>query len=208
MKFNAIIFDFDGVIIDSERLKFNDLKTLLKKRGLKLPNSRFKEMIGKKTKYFLINEFEGKLTNKQIEYIITERNRLAHNYALIKGVKSFIRFLKNRKIKLGLATGTKRAIVSKVIKDYGINDFSFKVTGEEFKRSKPNPEVYKKAIQKSKTDINKIAVIEDSVAGVKSAKKAGLYCIAITTNQTKNELKEADLIVNSFGKLRNELDTL
>ena len=203
MKINTIIFDFDGVIVDSERLKFKDLKNLLKKRGLNLSDSFFKEMIGKKTKYFLINKFGDKLTNKQIEKIVAERNKYAHNYKPIPGVKSFIDYLKKNKFKLGLATGSRKNVVNKNINNLGIkNKFSFKVTGEEFKHSKPSPEVYKKAIRKSKDPANKIAVIEDSVAGVKSAKRAGLYCIAITTNQNKKELKGADLIVNSFKEIK------
>lgn len=207
MQFNTIIFDFDGVVVDSERLKFKDLKTLLQKKGIKLSNSSFKEMVGKKTNFFLSSKFGSKLTDKQIREIVNERNKLIHNYKSIPGVKSFIDYLKKKKIRLGLATGTKKALVNKIMKKIGIkNKFSFAITGENFKHSKPNPEVYKKAIKKSKVAPNKTAVIEDSVAGVRSAKKAGLYCIAITTNQNKKDLKEADLVVNSFDNLKKQFE--
>lgn len=211
MKFNTIIFDFDGVIVDSERSKFNNLKVLLKKRGVKLPSSYFKEMVGKKTNYFLSSKFKSSLTNKQIKEIVNERNtsqlKSVNQYSKpIIGVKSFISYLKKNKFRLGLATGTKITLVNKIMNSIGINDkFLFKVTGEEFRHSKPDPEVYKKAINKSKVKSNKIAVVEDSVAGIKSAKKAGLYCIAITTNQTRRELKNADLVVNSFNEIKKYL---
>lgn len=204
----AVIFDFDGVIVDSERAKFKILKKLLKKENVALKQKYFKHMVGMKTKPFLKTYFKNKLSNDQIDRIYRERT----NYQLknlkryskpIKGIKSFIEFLLKNRVKIGLATGSKKEVVNKTLNKIGLkNKFSFKVTGEQFKTSKPNPEVYNKAIKKSKVSKKEIMAIEDSAAGIKSAKKAGLMCVGITTSQPKKELKKADIVVNSFDEIK------
>ncbi|MDP4011990.1 MAG: HAD-IA family hydrolase [Candidatus Nanoarchaeia archaeon] len=207
----AIIFDFDGVIVDSEKAKFETLKKLLKKEKVILNKICFRYMVGMKTKPFLKKYFKKELSNEQINNIYSERERyqlqnLKKYSKPIKGVKNFIGFLKNNHIKIGLATGSKKEVVNKILNEIGMkNKFDFKVTGEQFKTSKPNPEVYNKAIKKSKTSKKEIMAIEDSAAGIKSAKGAGLFCVGITTSQSKKELKRADLIVNSFNQIQKKL---
>lgn len=213
-RLNAFIFDLDGVIIDSERTKFIRLGGLLKKRGIFLSKSYFKKLVGRKTSTFLYKNFKSKLSREQIETILKARreDQLKHIrlYAkIIPGVKRFIRLLKKRNFKLGLATGTKHKIVDKVLKLHGLgNYFQVLVTGEDFKSSKPDPGVYIIALKRLKLPKNKVAVIEDSVAGVIAAKKAGLFCIAITTTQTRNQLRCADLVVDSFEDLRKTFELL
>ncbi|MBU1205290.1 MAG: HAD family phosphatase [Nanoarchaeota archaeon] len=207
----AIIFDFDGVLVNSEWVKFNCLTILLKKRGLHLFTGDFKIMVGLKTSVFLSKKFKDKLSQNQIEEISKERQKdqLRHVrlYAKpIPGVKQFICQLQRRKLELCLATGTQRKIVNNILGLIGLkNAFHVMVTGEEFKSSKPDPEVYILSLKKLGVPRRDVIVIEDSAAGVAAAKKAGLYCIAITTTQTKSELKEADLVVPSFRKLKNAL---
>lgn len=205
MKISTVIMDFDGVVIDSEREKFNYLKTTLKSEGVNLKKEYFKKMIGMKTSQFLRKYFKSRLSKNKINEI-SEKRRKAQlknylNLKLIKGVKSFISFLKSKGIKRGLATGTKEGLVNKVSKRNNLK-FTFKVTGGDFKYSKPNPEVYKKAIKISKTSKKQILVVEDSPAGIISAKRAGLYCVAITTSMNKKYLKGADVIVNSFADIK------
>ena len=207
----AIIFDFDGVIVNSECVKFNRLAILLKKRGLHLFQNDFKIMVGTKTSAFLSKRFKDKLSQDQIEAISKERQKdqLKHVrlYAKpIPGVKQLIRQLQRKKLKLCLVTGTQRKIVNNLLELIGLkNAFHVMVTGEEFKSSKPDPEAYVLSLKKLGVPRRDVIVIEDSAAGVAAAKKAGLYCIAITTTQTKSELKEADLVVTSFRKLKNDL---
>ena len=207
----AIIFDFDGVLVNSEWVKFNRLAILLKKRGLHLFTGDFKIMVGLKTSAFLSKRFKDKLSQDQIGEISKERRKdqLSHMQLYAKPVpevKQFIRQLQRRKLELCLATGTQLKIVNNILGLIGLkNVFHVMVTGEEFKTSKPDPEVYTLSLKKLGVPRRDVIVIEDSTAGVAAAKKAGLYCIAITTTQTKSELKEADLVVSSFRKLKDAL---
>ncbi len=211
MGIKAAILDFDGVIVDSEKAKFESLKTLLKAKGIILKSKDFPDMVGKKTKLFLKEKFEKELSDKAIEAIEKKRRdyqmkHLKKYCKPIPGAKECIKFLKRNNLKLCLATGTKRMVVNKVIKMLGLKSyFDAFVTGEEFKSSKPNPGVYRIAIKKLKIPKKHIIVIEDSAAGVMSAKKAGLKCIAITTTQRKKQLKRADIIVSSFKNMKKHL---
>lgn len=205
----AVIFDLDGVIIDSERTKFRRLGLLLKKRGLRLSKRDFAGFVGMKTSAFLSAKFKGRLSTREIAAIAEERRkdqmRHLRLYAKpIPGAQQFIRLLKNRKVQLCLATGTQRPLVKRVLHLLGLEQaFRILVTGEEFASSKPEPEVYHLAVKKLRLPKTHILVTEDSAAGVSAAKKAGLYCAAITTTQSAHELRAADVQVRSFAELRN-----
>lgn len=205
---HIIIFDFDGVIIDSERIKFKRLRHFLKRKGLILLENDFTQMVGKKTGLFLKERFGDVLTNKQIRTLAENRrmDQLLHIKKYCKpipGIKSFIHSLKKKGVRLCLATGTNRKIVQKVLQLIGFsNMFDTIVTGEEFTSSKPDPEIYNLTIKKLGTPRKNIFVIEDSAVGILAAKRAGLHCIAITTTQNKSDFKNADVIVHSFEELK------
>jgi len=205
---HVIIFDFDGVIVDSERIKFKHLRPFLKRKGLILLKNDFTQMVGKKTGVFLKERFGDVLANKQIKTLVEARRRdqLIHIKEYCKpipGIKSFIHSLKKKGIRLCLATGTNRKIVQKALQLLGFsNMFDTIVTGEEFTSSKPDPEIYNLAIKKLSTPRKNISVIEDSAVGILAAKRAGLNCIAITTTQSRLDLKNADVIVHSFEELK------
>ncbi len=205
---HAIIFDFDGIIVDSERVKFRRLRPFLKRKGLILLKNDFTQMVGKKTGLFLKERFGDILTNKQIRILAKARRRdqLLHIKKYCKpipGIKSFIHSLKEKGIRLCLATGTNRKIVQKALQLLGFsNMFDTMITGEEFTRSKPDPEIYNLAIKRLNIPRKDIFVIEDSAVGILAAKRAGLHCIAITTTQNKSDLKNADVIAHSFEELK------
>jgi len=204
---SAVIFDFDGVIVGSERMRFSQLKRLLRPKNLYLKKSDFKNMVGKRTTAFLKERFGKKLTLKEVIEIAENRRveelvYLKKHTKLISGVKPLIKLLRTRGIKLAVATGSRRKIVNTVLRRSGLlNYFDVLITGEDFESSKPNPEVYKLALAKLKTSAKNTVVIEDSPAGVLAAKRAGISCIAITTTQPKMNLKKADIVANSFKEI-------
>lgn len=207
----AIIFDFDGVIVNSERVKFERLKQMLVKRRLTLKESDFPQMVGKKTGAFLKERFGKQLSANEIREIeqVRRKDQLLHlkEYMRpIRGAVYFVRDMKKKNIRICLATGTSRSIVQKTLKQLKLNTaFDEIVTGEEFASSKPNPEVDNLARKKLNVARKDVLVIEDSPAGVSAAKRAGLRCFAITTTQTRTQLAEADLIVTSFNELRQHI---
>lgn len=214
MNIRAVIFDFDGVIINSEHVKFERLRPLLRAHNITLKKRDFSDMIGKKTSAFLKEKFHHNLSLNEIAKISLSRRKdhlknIQEYSKPISGVKKFVRFLQKKKLKLCIATGTSRSIVKKTLRAIQLqNCFGVFVTGEEFKSSKPNPEVFKLAINKLNISQKHIVVVEDSIAGVNAAKKAGLWCAAITTTYQKKDLKRADLVVNSFKELQEKVQKM
>lgn len=206
----AVIFDFDGVIVESEKEKFNVLNKLLKPYKLSIKKKDFQRMVGKKTPAFL-KEYFGDRIDDEASLSIEEKRRgllikSIEKTKPVKGVKEFIKFLKSEGLKLCIATGTKKPIVIKILKIFDLSGiFDEFVTGEDFKTSKPDPEVYRIAIQRLNMPVQDLLAIEDSVAGVSSAKGAGIRCVGITTTQKKSDLDHADIVVKSFAELRKIL---
>ncbi len=120
MTTKAVIFDFDGIIVDSERVKFKRLSLLLKTYNVILKKNDFRAMIGKKTGAFLKQKFSSSLSSKEMAAISRARRKdQTKNIRLysrpITGVKRFIGFLHQKKLLICIATGTKRSIVKKTL---------------------------------------------------------------------------------------------
>jgi len=121
------------------------------------------------------------------------------NLKLIKGLKDFLNFLKQKKMSVHIATGSSREFVLSILKKNNILQyFSEIITGDEIKESKPNPKVYLE-LKKRVLDKN-IIVIEDSPAGVESAKKANLFVIGLGKNLNADiEFESYDEIIKYFS---------
>lgn len=206
-KIKAIIFDFDGVIINSERKKFNQLKRILRKEGIKLRESHFKRMIGKKTEQFLKECFRDELSQRRISEIVAKRrNELRRHPAkygtMIAGTRKIILKL-SKKYDLAIATGTEKRIVTILLKRMKLNKaFKVIITGNDVKESKPNPAVYRKALTRLHVKSKNAVVVEDSPAGILAAKRAGVKdTIALTTTQPPSAFAAGSRIVSSLSKI-------
>ena len=164
----GILFDFDGVIVDTESKKFEDIRKILVKHGLILKSSDFQSFIGKKTDFFLRKKFPS-LSEEALQQIVKERRYLQfrnlQRYELIYGIKALLKYLKLKKYILALVTGSKKDFVNKLLKVNRISEyFKLIITGEEFKSSKPNPECYFKVCSDF-PNLKKIG-FEDSLMGI------------------------------------------
>jgi beta-phosphoglucomutase-like phosphatase (HAD superfamily) len=200
----AIIFDFDGVVVDTETAKFKELQNILKHRGLVLKKKDFKDMIGKKTGAFLSMKFPQMHESEINRIVDVRRRRLLSNFngELIPGIKRLLGFIKSRKVRITLTTGSTKKIVEKILQAKGIKGFfDLIVTGEDFKQSKPSPECYEKTLERLKLSPSEVIVIEDAIAGIKAAKSAKCTVWGITTYLNKRELREADKKFTSHIKI-------
>jgi HAD superfamily hydrolase (TIGR01509 family) len=207
----AVILDFDGIIVDSERGKFAWLKRVLGGMGYELHDEDFARMAGKKTAAFLRQHFGNQISDSEAQKIRRswnkERIRNLGKYSKpIRGIIPFIKMLHEKGISVCLATGTDRTIARKTLRKLGIaHDFEAVITGKECARSKPDPRVCLLAVKALRVPKKDVLVIEDSAAGVLAAKRAGLRCAAITTTQSATQLKHADWVFESVRELRQKL---
>jgi putative hydrolase of the HAD superfamily len=206
----AVIFDFDGVIVDSETKKFNDLKNLLRDFNYNLNDSSFKKMIGKKTGFFLRQEFPN-ISEENIDEISRKRRVLELNnpsLKLILGIKKLLEFLKSKKIKIAITSGTKKQIIKLVLKNNKLEDyFDLIVGGEDFKKSKPSPECFLIALNNLELKPSEAIIIEDSVSGIDAGKDSGAIVFGIETYFKKNQLKKADKIFENHCDLLYYLES-
>jgi len=202
----CVIFDFDGVIVDTEHKKFKDLKRIMKEKGINVNSSLFKLFTGQKRGFFLKKYFP-ELTEYKINQILIKLREL-DNYIesveLVKGIKKLLIFIKSKKIKTGIATGSLRDTVEKTLKKFKIDSFfDFIVSGDEINISKPNPIILKYALKKYNIDNKKTIVIEDSPAGIEAAKRAELFTIGLGTYFNKRELSESDIFFRNHDEVFN-----
>lgn len=178
----AIIFDFDGVIVESELEKFFNVKNLLSSHKYHLKDEALSRFVGKKTADFLKEEYPD-MPEHILESIVNVRRiAVIKNYKkqkLIIGIKELLKYADNKYI-LALTTGSPRTLVNKILKHHEFQRY-FKViiTGEDFKSSKPNPECYLKTLKKLNIKGDEAIIIEDSEAGIIAGKKTGAKVIKL-----------------------------
>jgi HAD superfamily hydrolase (TIGR01509 family) len=123
---------------------------------------------------------------------------------LVDGFLPILEDIKDIDLKTAIATSEPMEIMNATIIEYGLlNKFDEFVTSDDVKNLKPDPEIYSLTSQKLNVSPQNCIVFEDSPSGVKSAKKAEMYCIALTTSYSKNELKKAgaDKIITNFTEI-------
>jgi len=198
---SAVIFDFDGVIVDSEREKFKIIKSLLEKEGCSLEEKQYPWFIGTKTDYFLKEYFPQINKNKREE--ITEmwrKNRTIPSF--FPEIKKIVEILKCRGAKLGIVTGSEHAVVESVLEKMGIRErFDILITGKDAP-SKPSPVGYQNAIQGMGVSPEQTIIIEDSPAGVEAAKdaKARVFTVGPLDSGAEQHFKDHQALLTYFSK--------
>ena len=209
----AIIFDMDGVLVDSPKYNWQAINKLIGEEGVNVSDEKIKKYLGRSLRDQLrmlkedygikehdVNEFSKKLGKIQFE--IYEKN-IKKNGVII----NLLEVLKSEGIKFALATSSHRWRADKILELLGLkNYFDVIITAEETEKHKPDPEIYLKTAETLKIQPENCVAIEDAVNGIQSGKNAGMKVIALLTDfHTKEELKGADLIINSINELNLDL---
>lgn len=127
-----------------------------------------------------------------------------NNVKAFDEIREILPLLKKR-FKLGVVSGSDRKIVEGFLTSFFPDIFDVVVTGEDVMQGKPSPEPYIKALKMLKVKKEECVVIENAPLGVESAKRAGMYCIAIPTYIEKQRLKHADILLENHAALRRYL---
>ncbi|MGI9534635.1 MAG: HAD family hydrolase [Thermodesulfobacteriota bacterium] len=206
--YNAIIFDMDGVIIDSEPLWEQSEKILINNYGMDYKTDYRDKILGlnQSDSARLIREtFNLKLTiqeiiQKRLDILLSLYNK---ELKLIDGIEKILDE-STKNFKVGLASSSPKNIIEFVLDKFEISKyFQSVVSGDCTKNGKPEPDIYLEAAKQLRTKPENCIVVEDSINGVLAAKNAGMYCIAIPDKKLEREKYEmADLIVDNFFEIR------
>ncbi|MBI5393165.1 HAD family phosphatase [Candidatus Woesearchaeota archaeon] len=207
----AVIFDMDGVIINSEPLHDESTNILLKKYNITIPQAEKTQFFGLNDKdMFKIIIAKHKL-KKTPEELTKERELIYFDIIDKKGLELFPGILEtikkfSKRYKLAIATSAEKTKVDFTLKKFNLQQyFPVLITAEDIIKGKPDPEPYCKTIKKLNIKAREAIVIEDSVNGMKSALDAGCFCIAVTNTFSAKELKGADLIVNNVSEINESV---
>ena len=205
----AVIFDMDGVIIDSEPIHFEvDMQTM-KDFGCSISKEELNKYVGTTNEYMYTDIKNKYKINKSIEEIISYRSEMAKKKVIesdlmpIDGIKELLVDLKDKNIPAAIASSSPRDFIEVVVSKFGLGDyFSCIVSGEEVENGKPAPDIYVETSKKLGVSPKECTVIEDSKNGVLAAKEAGMKCIGFkNVNSGDQDLSKADCIVNSIVEI-------
>lgn len=207
--FSTLIFDMDGVIINSEELHARAKRMTLHKYDISYPENIFDDFKGRPDLDFwryVVRElsFEQYSVAGLDGYKRNVYISLADELSLVPGVMDFIRNVGPNFSRIGLVSSATRA-------DFAVAEAKFRlqqwfdviVLGEDTRHHKPHPEPYLKAMTLLKTRPAETMVVEDSPNGVISAKSAGCHVVAITTSFPEEQLQRAgaDFVAGSFDEI-------
>jgi beta-phosphoglucomutase len=213
----AVIFDFNGIIVDDEPIHFRLFQKVLGEEGIVLTEAayyaRYLGFDDRGAFSFAYGEHHRPLNDAKLAELI---DRKAHYYqeairnhvAIFPGVKPLLAELA-KSVPLAVASGALRQEIQTILSTTGLMDyFAIIVSAEDVARGKPEPDIFLKALASLNAknggaiQARECVVIEDSKEGIKGARAAGMKCLAVTNSHPPELLHEANAIVKSLEEVR------
>ncbi|HVO92183.1 MAG TPA: HAD family phosphatase [Terriglobales bacterium] len=214
---HALIFDFNGIIVDDEPIHFQLFQRVFREEGIELTKEAYySRYLGFDDRGAFQAGFEDNrraLNDAKLAELIDRKavyyqDAIRNHVAIFPGVKSLIASLA-ASLPLAVASGALRHEIETILAGAGLlNHFQAIISAEDVEHGKPEPEIFLKALGA----LNKLQagtplapanclVIEDSKEGIRGARRAGMKCLAVTNSHPAELLKEADAIVGSLEEV-------
>ena len=207
----CVIFDMDGVIIDSEEIHKKAYYETFNTLNIEVSDTLYKSFTGSST----INAFQRlvahfNLKNDPEELVLDKRKRYVNffendpNLHLVAGVEEIIRYFYKKGIVLILASSSAMINIDRVFNRFNLNTyFAAKISGADLKESKPNPEIFNKAAILGNIPKENCVVIEDSDNGITAANDANIFVFGYANKLSEGQtLENADFVINHFSELK------
>ena len=198
MKKKAIIFDMDGVLVDTENAYLNMFRDFLRAHGKPVREDILLKIVGADSKktWKYMGKLWGEEDTEKIRQLFHSEypdGTLDYREYLFPGVPQMLRTLKQKNYLLALASSSKKKDIRRMLKENELGSyFTVVVSGEEYKESKPDPEIYNDVKRQLGLNSEECLVVEDSTYGIRAAKAAGLEVIAVDDPQFSFDQSEAD----------------
>ena len=206
----TVIFDMDGVIIDTEPIHHHAFFTLFAELGITVTGAEYATFLGRSTRnVFQLLKVEYHLP-QAVETLLLRKRELFNiafdenaTLDLLPGVRTLIEDLRRHDVQLVVASSASRATISRVFVRFELAPyFTHIVSGEDFEHSKPDPAIFLHAAAVAETPLNQCIVIEDAANGVAAANAAGIYCIAYASPHSVGQnLAGANRVIQHFSEL-------
>jgi HAD superfamily hydrolase (TIGR01509 family) len=213
----AVIFDMDGVLVLTERMGYEVAEKVCKRHGFALnPEDYNRILAGRRTAECARDYLKEKGGKPALAPVMVRefremkreilRNRMKQFISVREGSRKMLNRLQGR-YRLALATSTIKEFTDIMMEGFGLGKFfEVMLTAEDVSKGKPDPEIYLQVAGKLGLEPGDCAVVEDSPNGIRSAKNAGMACIAVRSDFFRDrDLSEADAVIEGFDELTPEL---
>ncbi|WP_367388158.1 HAD family hydrolase [Lewinella sp. LCG006] len=210
-KVTCVLFDMDGVIIDSELLHKKAYYETFDALGVEVSEELYKTFTGSST----INAFQRLVAHFNLEedpeeLVLQKRKRYVDFFEndpklhLVNGVEAIIKYFYHKGLTLVLASSSAMENIDRVFNRFDLHQyFTAKISGADLKASKPHPEIFEKAAMLGRTPKENCIVIEDSDNGIQAAKTAGIFVFGYRNPMAADQtLENADVVITDFSELK------
>ncbi|WP_026462369.1 HAD family hydrolase [Adhaeribacter aquaticus] len=204
----AVLFDMDGVIIDSNPYHKSAWVEFCKIHQIDIKEEELgKNIYGKTNKDALKNILGKELSAEESDKLGEEKEALYRDLhgpemVPVKGLINFLEELKKNNVATAVATNAPTSNVDFILHKIGVRHyFDAIIDAKQVKKGKPDPEIYLKAAEMVNISSDRCIVMEDSTTGVEAGLKANMKVVGITTTHTAEELSHTHLVINDFDEL-------
>lgn len=203
----TIIFDMDGVIVDSEPLHHAAYHAMFAEVGISVSTELYQTLTGRSTINLcrkLKDQFEIPFPAEELVQIKRKHFDIFFEedvtFDLIDGVRDLIEHYRKNDLSLVLASSSSMPGINRIFDKFDLHPhFKAKISGADLAESKPHPEIFLKAAEAAGSSPDECLVIEDAMTGVKAANAAGIFCVGYKNVNSKNQdLTGADLLIEDF----------
>jgi len=203
-----IIFDMDGVILDSEPLHKKSREMLYEELGIhaqdKIPNPVGESSSGHWRKVIAVYRIkEDPYALEARQYHLVAQQIKEKKIPVSEGLYEVLDWAKRQGMLIGLASSSTRKLVEKTLHYLEIkNYFDYIVCGDEVETKKPAPDIYVNVLKEAGVLARQAVAVEDSAAGVEAAKNAGIFCFGYSNESSGNQnLLKADVIISNLEEI-------
>ena len=204
----AAIFDLDGTLLDNNKVHLDAWKKYLKDNGMEISDEDFKKNISGRTNRDAVNHiYKKEMPEEEAEkhYLKKEeiyRQMYEKDITPIAGLQNFLEELSKHNIIMAIATSGIQVNIDFMFEHVPIKKYFKKIIkGKDVTKGKPDPEIFIKAAEALGMPAESCIVFEDSMAGVKAGKAAGMKVVALTTSHPAEELNEADMVIKDYTSI-------
>ena len=212
---HAVVFDLDGLLVDSEPVQIEAWRDFLGRYGRELDQALLNRLYGLRvwdTARVLIEELGLDLS---VDEVVEQRDSrffelLPGRLHAMPGASEVVRSLSDMRVRLGLATSGHRRYVDVVLDALDLQGmFEIEVTGDMVERGKPSPDIYLSAAERLTLASSVCLALEDAPNGIASAKSAGMWCLAVPNHMTASieGFDRADAVLESLNDVLPWLDS-
>ena len=214
-RYQAVVFDMDGVLVDSEPVFFEAVNELLKPAGKQIKWPDYQHLLGSTMLHTWRSVLEivgvdvGEAQSYMDRYGDTLIALLRKPRSLIQGVEPLISELTRRRLPIAVATASRRPWMDAVLAEGAgvpLDTFAAVVSREQVEHSKPAPDLYLRAAELLSMPAARCIAIEDTIPGIAAAKAAGMYAIQVRASSTAlPPIDEADAVLDSLDQFPFDL---